>query len=107
MEVLLNEILEDLKIELELTEETDVALLAAKIKSAAREVYILRNYPDDFSEEQILKDMKKRYFNIRNLALYDYSQIGAEGQASHSENGTSRTWKDRNECLNGVFAYCS
>ena len=107
MEELLKEILDDLKTELELTEESDVALLASKIKSAAREVQILRNFPDSFTEEQILNDMKKRYFNIRGLALYDFNQIGVEGQRSHSENGTSRTWKDRNECLNGIFAYCS
>lgn len=107
MEELLKEILDDLKTELGLTDESDVALLASKIKSAAREVKVLRNFPDSFTEEQILKDMKKRYFNIRGLALYDFNQIGAEGQNSHSENGTSRTWKDRNEYLNGIFAYCS
>lgn len=58
MDELLKEILDDLKIELGLTEESDVALLTSKIKSAAREVRILRNFPDSFTEEQILKDMK-------------------------------------------------
>ena len=54
MEELLKEILDDLKIELGLTDESDVALLTSKIKSAAREVQILRNFPDSFTEEQIL-----------------------------------------------------
>lgn len=106
MESLLNEILEDLKTELSLTEDSDVAVLSSKIKSAAREVKMLRNYPEHFTEEQILNDLKRHYSNIRELALYDYNQVGGEGQMSHSENGTSRAWKDRKECLNGIFAFC-
>lgn len=106
MELLEKEILEDLKTELGLTETHDVAVLSSKIKSAIREVRMLRNYPEHFTEEQILNDLKRHYSNIRELALYDYNQVGGEGQMSHSENGTSRAWKDRKECLNGIFAFC-
>ena len=47
------------------------------------------------------------YSNIKNLALYDYNQIGVEGQSAHGENGTSRTWVDRNKYLEGVVAICT
>ena len=86
--------------------EQDVACLSSKIKNALREVCGKRNYPEHFTDAQIQKDLEKHYSNIRELALYDYNQFGAEGQTSHNENGTNRTWKSRNDCLIGVFAYC-
>lgn len=116
MDALQKEILVDLGTELSLLDletneakngkEDDVACLSSKIKNAVREVKGKRNYPEHFTETQILKDLEKHYFNIRELALYDYNQFGAEGQTSHNENGTNRTWKNRNDCLIGVFAYC-
>lgn len=106
MEPLIEEILEDLTTELGLKEESDVAVLTSKVKNAVREVRLKRNYPEHFSEDQIANDLEKHYSNIRELALYDFNQYGAEGQTSHNENGTNRTWKSRNDCLIGVFAYC-
>lgn len=106
METLLDEILKDLTDELGLTKESDVAVLSSKIKSGICEVRMHRNYPDHFTEAQIEADLNRHYSNIRELALYDFNQVGAEGQTSHNENSTSRTWKDRKECLNGVFAFC-
>lgn len=106
MESLLNEILEDLKTELGLTDEKHIAILSCKVKNAAREVRLKRNYPKYFTEERIIDDLKNHYSNIRELSLYDYNQVGVEGQTVHNSNGTNRTWKSRNDCLIGVFAYC-
>ena len=106
MEPLVNEILEDLTTELGLTEESDLAVLTSKVRNAYREVKRTRNYQSGHTQEFIDRDMENFYSNIRELALYDFNQVGAEGQTSHSENGTSRVWKDRRECLNGVFAFC-
>lgn len=106
MESLVNEILEDLTTELGLAEEFDLAVLTSKIRNAYREVKRTRNYQSSHTQEFIDRDMESFYSNIRELALYDFNQVGAEGQTSHSENGTSRAWKERRECLNGVFAFC-
>lgn len=106
MEPLVNEILEDLTTELGLTEESDLVVLSSKVRNAYREVKRARNYQSGHTQEFIDRDMENFYSNIRELALYDFNQVGAEGQTSHSENGTSRVWKDRKECLNGVFAFC-
>ena len=99
------EVCRDLIIELGIREENNRTLLGTKVKNAVREVKKRRNYPSHFSEDDIQKDLSEFYSNIHDLALYDYNQIGAEGQISHSDNGTSRTWKDREECLKGVFAW--
>lgn len=106
VDALQEEILKDLVNEIGNLTVVDEARLSSKIKNALREVRGKRNYPEHFTDEQIAKDLEKHYSNIRELALYDYNQIGAEGQTSHNENGTNRTWKNRNDCLIGVFAYC-
>jgi len=106
MESLLSEILKDLTDELGLVENPDIAILTSKIKSAYREVKRARNYPASYTEEAVAKDMENYYSNIRELALYDFNQVGVEGQTSHNENSTSRTWKSRRECLDGVYAFC-
>lgn len=106
MELLVNGILEDLGTELGLTEESDLAVLSSKIRNAYREVKRTRNYQSGHTQEFIDRDMEGFYSNIRELALYDFNQVGAEGQTSHSENGTNRVWKERRECLNGICAFC-
>lgn len=100
-----NEIYKDLIIELGIKKGTEQTLLEMKVKNAVREVVNRRNYPSHFTEADIQKDLHKLYSNIHDLSLYDYNQVGVEGQVSHSENGESRTWKDREECLKGVFAW--
>ncbi|MEI1255987.1 hypothetical protein V8Q34_14685 [Blautia sp. JLR.GB0024] len=107
MELLLNEILTDLTTELSLTESSDIAILKSKVKNSIREVKRTRNYLSHHTEEFIWKDMERYYSNIRELALYDYNQIGAEGQLSMNENGVSRSWKDRKECLMGIVPFVS
>lgn len=105
MESLLDEILDDLTTELNLTESTDIAILKSKASNSIREVKRARNYQSHHTEEFIQKDLEKYYSNIRELALYDYNQVGAEGETSHSENVTSRAWKDRKECLMGIVPF--
>ena len=107
MDELVNEIYEDLKTELAISEDTDLSILKIKVKNAYKEVRRIRNYPDSYEEETVSKDMEKYYSNIRRLALYDYNQIGVEGEISHNDNTGTRTWDSRNKCLEGVVAICT
>ena len=104
MEISLEEeIIADLTAELQITDKNfNPALLLSKVRNALREVKKARKYPDYYTEEQITADMYEYYSNIRSLALYDYAQIGAYGEESHSENSTSRSWMDRSKCFAGV-----
>lgn len=105
MEALRNEISTDLITELGIKDNAEISALNIKVKNAIKEVKRARNYPSHYTDEMISSDMENYYSNIKDIALYDYNQIGAEGQTSHSENGTSRTWKDRKECFNGVIPF--
>ncbi len=99
-----NDLLEDLTAELSATDtDFNQALIFPKIKNAIREVKRARNYPKHYSESAIVEDLENYYSNIRNIALYDYNMIGAEGQTSMGENGISRTFVDRDNLFAGII----
>ena len=58
MEELMNEILEDLKMELSLTKESDINILSSKVKNAVREIRRDRNYPVSYTDEMIASDLE-------------------------------------------------
>lgn len=98
------ELLEDLKEELSATDpKFKPELIKPKIKNAIREVKRARNYPKHYTESAIVEDLENYYSNIRNIALFDYNMIGAEGQSSSSENGTSRNFIDRDKLFGGII----
>lgn len=99
-----NDILEDLAAELSETDENfKQSLIMPKIKGAIREVKRVRNYPKHYTESMIAEDLQNYYSNIVNIARYDYNLIGAEGQQSSGENGTSRSYVDRNSLFSGII----
>lgn len=57
-ETLINEILLELKIELEVESEQDILLLQSKIKGAVREVKQKRNYAGRYAEEYVVNDLQ-------------------------------------------------
>ena len=100
------EIVAELTVELQEDSAFNAAILESKVKNAIREVKMKRNYTaTSYSEEQIAEDLYNYYSVIKNVALYDYNQSGTEGQTSHSENGTSRTWGNRDDLFKGVHAF--
>ncbi len=109
MEELLKELNSDLGAELasELHEDSDKALLSAKVKGAYYAVRRKRNYQEHHTDEFIDRDMKSMYDIIKDLALYDWNHIGAEGETSHSENGISRAWNPRENILGEVTPFAT
>lgn len=75
------------------------------IDEATKEVITQRMYPEHFTMPQIEADLDKFEFVIVNLAVYDFSQAGENYMSSYSENGTTRTWKEREKLLSGVCPY--
>lgn len=101
------ELIDELTIELRNDPTFDAAILRNKVKNAIRDVRLRRNYAaTSYTEDQIQYDLLNYYYSIiKNLALYDYNQIGAEFQLSHSENSVNRTWGDREKLLGSVVAF--
>lgn len=98
------ELIEDLTIELSLSDEQfNPNLLTQKVKNALREVKSARNYPDTYTEEKIASDMEKYYSQARAIALYDYNKIGSDFEESHSENGISYSYSDRDKLFAGII----
>ena len=100
------EVIESLTIELRKESTFDASVLKNKVRDAIKEVKFLRRYENSsYSKEQIERDLYNYYSVIRKLALYDYNQIGAEFQKSHSENSINRTWEDREKITRNVDGF--
>ncbi len=98
------ELLEDLAEELSATDRKfKPELIKPKIKNAIREVRRARNYPKHYTESAIVEDLENYYSNIRNIALFDYNQIGGEFQESNSEPGSSRSYVKRDSLFAGII----
>lgn len=96
-------VIADLTTELKNEVDFDAEILAVKVKNAIREVKAARNYPKYYSDEQICADLEEYYSNIRAIAIYDYTKIGAEGQSQYSADGESIHYLDRNKMFTGIL----
>ena len=78
-------------------------VLLSEIK-AAESMILNKMYPFGYSEDKIVP---VRYERLQiKLAVELFTQRGAEGQASHSENGTTRTWPSVNRILAQIAPHC-
>ena len=96
------EIIEELEIDLK-EESIDNDLLVVKVKSAIRDVKTARRYPASYSTEMIEADMENLFSQIKAIAMFDYNQIGAEGQKGYSADGENIQYLDRNSLFSGVY----
>lgn len=70
----------------------------------AASLILNRMYPFGFDESKIVPP---QYEQIQiQLATELYSKRGAEGQTSHSENGISRSWPEKNRLLSMIMPVC-
>ena len=97
MDYLVDEIYNDLLLEMDLTKEKDKLILKSKVRNAVNEVKNKSNYPSHYTDRMINEDLETKIYVIRNVALYDYNMVGAEFQKSHSENGVSRSYSERDK----------
>lgn len=107
MDELIQTIYEQLMVDIAPTRQGDAAILLIKVKNAYREIKQYRNYPKDYTEEQIDADMADHYTEIYNLALYDYNIRGAEFQTTINENGEYRSFEHRSTILAEVIPFAS
>ena len=106
---MLEEIFEELKAELVETEgdKFNATLLRSKINSAYRDVKAARKYPLSYTEAMIEREMENYYSQVREIALFDYTQIGSEGQTQYSQDGVSIHYVDRNKLFYGVLPFAT
>lgn len=80
-------------------------LLEQLISQAKADIVAKRMYPDRYTDEKIEEDLKRFESVIVNVVVYDHSQAGENFMANYSENGVSRTWRDRDSLFVGVFPF--
>lgn len=87
-----------------LTPLTDV--LGLKVKAVVRELLTIREYENSgMTDEEIETDIERYYPQCMNVARYDYNQLGAEGEDTHTENGISRKYVDRQRLWAGAVPF--
>ena len=71
---------------------------------AAEAMILNKMYPFGYEDGT---EIPTRYDRLQvKLAIELYSQRGAEGQSSHSENGISRTWPTVSRILAQIPSHC-
>ena len=70
----------------------------------AESMVLNRMYPFGYADGL---EVPARYERIQiQLAAELYTQRGAEGQSSHSENGIARTWPEKSRLLAQIMPHC-
>lgn len=96
-------IIGDLTIELSNEPTFDADKLVIKVKNAVYEVKRRRNYTArKMSDDEIAEDIEQFYMQIYNVALYDYTKMGADFENSHNEDGVSRSYIEREKLFFGI-----
>ena len=86
------------RLKLKITEKVADEKLNDLLESA-KYIILSRRYPfGDFPvNEEGNVTLEARYTDLQiRIAVELFAKEGAEGQVSHSENGTSRTWENAN-----------
>lgn len=83
-----------------------VDVLAVKVKAVVRELLNIRNYEQSgMTDAEIETDITRYYTQCMNVTRFDYNQLGAEGEETHSENGISRKYIERGKLWSGVVPF--
>ena len=81
----------------------DTEVLRAELL-AAEAMILNKMYPFGYEDGT---EIPTRYDRLQvKLAIELYSQRGAEGQISHSENGVSRSWPGASRILAQIVPHC-
>ena len=81
-------------------------VLSVKVKAVVRELLNIRNYEQSgMTDIEVEADIERYYTQCMNVARYDYNQLGAEGEDTHTENGISRRYIERNKLWSGVVPF--
>lgn len=84
--------------------DTDTTEVLDGMLNLASELILNRMYP--FGNAGVTS-VPPRYEQIQiQLAVELYTQRGAEGQTSHSENGISRSWSEKSRLLSMIPPMC-
>lgn len=84
--------------------DTEDEIVLDGLLSRAASLILNRMYPFGYDDT---KTVPFRYEHIQiQLAVELYTQRGAEGQISHSENGISRSWPEESALLKKIVPNC-
>lgn len=75
-------------------DDTNFTISTLSVSLAIEKFIDIRNYSSSVTDKQKIADMEKHKNKIAMASVEIESKNGMEGQTSHSEVGTSRTYAD-------------
>lgn len=88
------------------TDTDAIQRLSLLIYLAEREV-LKRAFPfGEYTDKDEAYILEKYDYVVFKAVMRDYSRIGAEGESSHSENGTSRSYISDDSVFNDIIPMC-
>lgn len=98
--------IERLKIRLQQVDEELGDPLLIELLESAKAAILAKRFPFG----NLPTELESRYFDLQiRIAMDLYNKIGAEGEMSHSENGTSRSYQSSwisEDLLNEITPMC-
>ena len=89
--------------------EQMAVMLGEKVENNVLRVYLssakskILNYRFPHGIPEDINDVEAQYEHLQiELAIVLYNERGIEGQATHSENGISRSWRSEKQVLNEI-----
>lgn len=91
--------------DLDADDELSIQRLTLLIQLAERKV-IKKRFPFGYTSEQRKEALSQYEDVIVQVVMRDFAKIGAEGESSHDENGTSRQYLSDDELFNEIVPIC-
>lgn len=86
------------------TADAKTAVILSQIVSKAiADCTRRRGYPSTYTEDMIAADLPQFESVAVDLSVYDYNKMGAEGESTHNENGTYRSYDTRQSVLRQIL----
>ena len=83
--------------------DTDTDEVLGAMLALSQSLILNKMYPFSMPEDAVVPP---KYEHVQlELAVELYTKRGAEGQASHTENGTTRTWTEKSRTLARVVPH--
>ena len=80
----------------------DEVILREFVRKAISDCRERRSYPSSYTDEMVSADLANYSDTALEVVIYDWNKQGAEGESSHNENSTYRSFESRRSIVRQI-----
>lgn len=80
----------------------DAMILREMVRKAVADCRERRSYPKAYTDEMVSEDLANYSDTALEVVIYDWNKQGAEGESSHNENSTYRSYESRRSIVRQI-----